>query len=54
MNNLRRELAPISSEAWREIDAEASRVLKLKLAGRKLDLSVALEDFAGPRSGLTR
>ena len=42
MNNLRRELAPISSEAWREIDAEASRVLKLKLAGRKL------VDFDGP------
>jgi uncharacterized linocin/CFP29 family protein len=42
MTNLRRELAPISSEAWREIDAEASRVLKLKLAGRKL------VDFDGP------
>jgi uncharacterized linocin/CFP29 family protein len=42
MNNLKRELAPISSEAWREIDAEASRVLKLKLAGRKL------VDFDGP------
>lgn len=42
MNNLRRELAPISSEAWREIDVEASRVLKLKLAGRKL------VDFDGP------
>ncbi len=32
MNNLRRELAPISTAAWKEIDAEASRVLKLKLA----------------------
>ncbi|HEY7253162.1 MAG TPA: family 1 encapsulin nanocompartment shell protein, partial [Methylomirabilota bacterium] len=42
MNNLKRELAPISSAAWREIDAEASRVLKLKLAGRKL------VDFDGP------
>jgi len=36
MNNLKRELAPISSAAWKEIDAEATRVLKLKLAGRKL------------------
>src|SRR4029453_14939956 len=42
MNNLKRELAPLSSAAWKEIDAEATRVLKLKLAGRKL------VDFAGP------
>jgi uncharacterized linocin/CFP29 family protein len=42
MNNLKRELAPISSAAWKEIDAEATRVLKLKLAGRKL------VDFEGP------
>jgi uncharacterized linocin/CFP29 family protein len=42
MNNLKRELAPISTAAWREIDAEAARVLKLKLAGRKL------VDFDGP------
>jgi uncharacterized linocin/CFP29 family protein len=42
MNNLKRELAPISTAAWKEIDAEATRVLKLKLAGRKL------VDFDGP------
>ena len=42
MNNLRRELAPVSAAAWHEIDAEARRVLKLKLAGRKL------VDFSGP------
>ena len=42
MNNLRRELAPISDAAWAEIDDEARRVLKLKLAGRKL------VDFSGP------
>src|SRR5258707_2957963 len=42
MNNLKRDLAPISTSAWNEIDAEASRVLKLKLAGRKL------VDFDGP------
>ena len=42
MNNLKRELAPISGEAWEAIDVEARRVLKLKLAGRKL------VDFNGP------
>jgi len=42
MNNLTRELAPISSKAWEAVDAEASRVLKLTLAGRKLI------DFNGP------
>ena len=42
MNNLKRELAPISAAAWKQIDAEATRVLKLKLAGRKL------VDFNGP------
>jgi uncharacterized linocin/CFP29 family protein len=42
MNNLHRELAPISSAAWNVIDAEARRVFKLKLAGRKL------VDFHGP------
>ena len=42
MNNLKRELAPISDAAWEAIDAEAKRVLKLKLAGRKL------VDFGGP------
>jgi uncharacterized linocin/CFP29 family protein len=42
MNNLKRELAPISTAAWKQIDAEATRVLKLKLAGRKL------VDFDGP------
>jgi uncharacterized linocin/CFP29 family protein len=36
MNNLKRELAPVSTAAWKEIDAEASRVLKLKLAGRMI------------------
>jgi uncharacterized linocin/CFP29 family protein len=42
MNNLKRELAPISAAAWQQIDTEATRVLKLKLAGRKL------VDFDGP------
>jgi len=43
VNNLRRELAPISDAAWAAIDEEATRVLKLKLAGRKL------VDFNGPK-----
>jgi uncharacterized linocin/CFP29 family protein len=42
VNNLKRELAPVSTAAWRAIDEEARRVLKLNLAGRKL------VDFKGP------
>jgi uncharacterized linocin/CFP29 family protein len=42
MNILKRDLAPITSAAWKQIDAEATRVLKLKLAARKL------VDFNGP------
>jgi uncharacterized linocin/CFP29 family protein len=42
MNDLHRELAPISSDAWAAIDAEATRVLKANLAARRL------VDFRGP------
>src|ERR1700709_2860510 len=42
MDLLKRELAPITTEAWRQIDEEARRVLTLHLAGRKL------VDFSGP------
>jgi uncharacterized linocin/CFP29 family protein len=42
MNHLLRELAPISDEAWEQIDAEASRSLKHYLAARRLI------DFKGP------
>lgn len=42
MDLLKRELAPITREAWQQIDDEARRVLKLHLAGRKL------VDFSGP------
>jgi uncharacterized linocin/CFP29 family protein len=42
MDLLKRQLAPITSEAWEQIDDEARRVLKLHLAGRKL------VDFSGP------
>jgi uncharacterized linocin/CFP29 family protein len=34
MNNLHRELAPISESAWLQIEEEASRTLKRYLAGR--------------------
>ena len=42
MNDLLRELAPVSAEAWNEIEAEAKRTLKAMLAARKL------VDFDGP------
>lgn len=42
MNLLKRELAPISNEAWEAIDAEASRVLRTALSARKF------VDVAGP------
>jgi len=42
MSHLRREIAPFSDEVWAEIDATATTVLKLHLAGRKL------VDFSGP------
>jgi uncharacterized linocin/CFP29 family protein len=36
MNNLHRELAPISDLAWVQIEEEASRTLKRHLAGRRV------------------
>lgn len=42
MNDLRRELAPITDAAWREIDEQARRSLSDRLAARKL------VDFRGP------
>lgn len=36
MNNLRRELAPISDKAWAQIEEEASRTLKRHLAARRV------------------
>lgn len=36
MDLLKREIAPITPEAWEQIDAEAKRVLLVHLAGRKL------------------
>lgn len=42
MKDLLRELAPVSEEAWQEIELEAKRTLKATLAARKL------VDFVGP------
>jgi uncharacterized linocin/CFP29 family protein len=42
MNDLLRSHAPITAQAWRDIDAEATRTLKTLLAARRL------VDFTGP------
>jgi uncharacterized linocin/CFP29 family protein len=42
MNNLHRELAPISDEAWTDIEQETARTLKRYLAGRRV------ADVSGP------
>lgn len=42
MDLLKRKLAPILPDAWKLIDQEAARVLRLHLAGRKI------VDFQGP------
>ena len=65
MNNLHRELAPISDAAWAQIEEEASRTLKRYLAGRRVvDLQGPsgtalaavgtghLQDIAAPGDGI--
>jgi uncharacterized linocin/CFP29 family protein len=42
MDLLKRKHAPLTDEAWKQVDDEARRVLKLNLAGRRL------VDFSGP------
>jgi uncharacterized linocin/CFP29 family protein len=42
MNNLHRELAPVSESAWASIEEEARRTFKIHLAGRRV------VDVAGP------
>jgi uncharacterized linocin/CFP29 family protein len=42
MDLLKRKKAPLTDEAWKQVDDEARRVLKLHLAGRKV------VDFSGP------
>lgn len=53
INLLRRDLAPISEEAWQEIDSQARRVLKSLLTARKLvDVKGPYGlDFAGVSTG---
>jgi uncharacterized linocin/CFP29 family protein len=36
MNNLHRELAPVSDAAWAQIEEETSRTLKRYIAGRRV------------------
>ena len=36
MNNLHRELAPISESAWASIEEEARRTFTINLAGRRV------------------
>lgn len=43
MNNLHRELAPISASAWTQVDQEAARTLKRYLAARRV------VDLQGPK-----
>jgi uncharacterized linocin/CFP29 family protein len=43
MDHLLRELAPISTAGWQEIEKEATRTLKTTLAARRL------VDFVGPQ-----
>src|SRR5262245_3083561 len=45
MNNLHRELAPISDAAWADIEEETTRTLKRYLAGRRV------VDVHGPGHG---
>ncbi|EGD00166.1 linocin_M18 bacteriocin-like protein, partial [Burkholderia sp. TJI49] len=45
MNNLHRELAPISAAAWEQIEEEVARTFKRSVAGRRV---VDVEGPAGP------
>jgi uncharacterized linocin/CFP29 family protein len=45
MNNLYRELAPITEEAWAEIELEATRTFKRHIAGRRV---VDVSEPGGP------
>jgi uncharacterized linocin/CFP29 family protein len=66
VNNLHRELAPISDAAWAQIEEEATRTLKVHLAGRRVvdvqgpggvTLSAVgtghLQEIAAPREGIS-
>ena len=50
MNNLHRELAPISESAWASIEEEARRTFTINLAGRRVvDVERAGRPHAGRR-----
>jgi uncharacterized linocin/CFP29 family protein len=53
MNNLHRELAPISDAAWAQIEEETTRTIRRYLAGRRLVdvLSAGGNDLAGVPTG---
>src|ERR1700677_5324317 len=51
MNNLHRELAPVSDAAWSEIEEETARTLKRYLAGRRVVDVPAPEGIALPGVG---
>ena len=50
MNNLHRELAPISDAAWAQIEEETKRTLKRYLAGRPSSTSRGQAALVCPRS----
>ncbi|MEU8896256.1 family 1 encapsulin nanocompartment shell protein [Nocardia sp. NPDC048505] len=56
MNNLHRDLAPITSEAWKAIEEEAGRTFKRHIAGRRVvDLSGPHgEDYSAVGLGRTQ
>jgi uncharacterized linocin/CFP29 family protein len=45
MNNLYRDLAPVTEEAWAEIESEATRTFKRHIAGRRV---VDVSEPGGP------
>ncbi len=52
MNNLHRDLAPVSAAAWAEIEDEVRRTFKEHLAGRRV---VDVDGPTGPdRAAVTR
>jgi uncharacterized linocin/CFP29 family protein len=46
MNNLHRELAPVSASAWQQIEEEVARTFKRSVAGRRV---VDVEGRPAPR-----
>jgi uncharacterized linocin/CFP29 family protein len=51
MNNLHRELAPISDAAWEQIEEETTRTLKRYLAGRRIVDAPTAQGIALPGVG---